>query len=78
MKRIIILLEIIFFLSSKMPKNYDSKLWCNTCQAICEELLLIVKDWTSESVIDEALDGFCKYDRFSHYEFPPPKMFKGC
>lgn len=61
-----------------MPKNFDPKLWCNTCQAISRELLIELKQHKKESYIDDALSKICKPDRFRIYEFPPPKMFEGC
>ena len=34
--------------NSKMPKGYDSKLWCNSCHAITRELLIMLRGSKSE------------------------------
>lgn len=45
----LLLLTMVINLSiSKMPKGYDSKLWCNSCQAITRELLIMLRGSKSE------------------------------
>lgn len=57
-----------------MPKDYDEKLWCNTCQAISREILKIIDQKKSEMYVDDALAGLCTPSRFGVYEYPPPQM----
>lgn len=58
MKIILIALVVKMFIL-KMPLNYDEKLWCNSCQAICREMIRIIGESKSEMYIDDALSNLC-------------------
>ncbi len=35
-------------------------------------------DYKDEIYVDDAMSSLCRPDRMNSYDYPPPRMFKGC
>ena len=80
------LLTLVFLstpTSAKLPKHEDRAVLCEACNATLVELEAMVakteKNHGRESAIVDALEELCAdMYRFVRYEYPPPKMKRGC
>ncbi len=52
LSRIVFVALLLTLTSTNKPKDYDSKLWCNTCEAIVRELVMELGESRSEMYID--------------------------
>ena len=80
------LLAVVFLstpASAKLPKHEDRAVLCEACNATLVELEAMVakteKKQGRESAIVDALEELCAdMYKFVRYEYPPPKMKRGC
>lgn len=68
---------------SRLPKRMDQEILCDACGATLVELDEMItkteKKLGRGEVISDALEAVCDdVYRFTRYDFPPPKMQKGC
>jgi len=63
---------------SEKPTNVEPRLYCESCRALVNETLKMLKGSTSEIEIYDILSDPCNQRRYVIYEHIPPDIEKGC